>query len=760
MRQFSRRASRRAADTRRRRALRLVSVAVLLLGGATAALASLDKPDSVFYGSAELGGQPAPVGTVVSAWIDDVQLDRHVIGDGTESGHYLLRIPVAQTTTADEPRNGFAFEGETVAVFLDDRFSAALQVVGGTIEERDLTEGPLEIPGLVLWLDAAQIEGLSSDDPVALWPDRSGQGHDATQATASAQPRYVRTGMGNHPAVRFDGNDFLNNTTFNGVSGATQASAFVVRKADTTGSTLVAFCSFDSGVRGEVHFDEAWAFAGRSRLGTAPFSSTAWHLWGSTFNGALSGNANRLKQRIDGTQTTLSFPLLSISTALPVGNGYDVGRQLNTANTNWLGDIAEVIVYSRALDETERRRIETYVARKYAIAAIPVLNQPPPTPTPTGPLDAAFVSQSVPTSMTAGQPVNVTVTMRNIGSNTWIPGQYALGPQSPHDNNNWGSSRISFANSVTTGQEAVFSWTVTAPSIAGTYNFQWRMLNIGVAWFGELSQLVPVLVNAPGVGETPVPTPTPTQVAQLGAPVALNPAGTMTAGSTLLTWTAVEGAFAYGFDVLDETMGTALYAGQTPATSAQIPGALDPSHDYRWRVRAVDSRGWSEWSDWLSFGVAVDASNGSVPRPLTPAGITGDMTPTFLWQPVTGALEYALTVHDANLASDVVASVSAAPTGQTIEALSPAHSYRWRVRARTSAGWGDESPWQTFAIARCLGDCDTDGAISIGELIRSVNVALRVAPVEQCGAGDSNSNSGIEISELITAVRYALNGCP
>jgi hypothetical protein len=115
-----------------------------------------------------------------------------------------------------------------------------------------------------------------------------------------------------------------------------------------------------------------------------------------------------------------------------------------------------------------------------------------------GPPDAAFVSRSVPTTMTAGQQYAVSVTMRNSGGTTWTPGTfYRLGAINPHDNANWGMNRIALAagDSVAPGQVRTFSWTVRAPTTPGQYNFQWRMVQDGVTWFGANSANTVVTVN-------------------------------------------------------------------------------------------------------------------------------------------------------------------------------------------------------------------------------------------------------------------------
>jgi hypothetical protein len=41
----------------------------------------------------------------------------------------------------------------------------------------------------------------------------------------------------------------------------------------------------------------------------------------------------------------------------------------------------------------------------------------------------------------------------------------------------------------------VFAFTITAPSSPGTYDFQWQMLEEGVAWFGPTTDPVQVLVQ-------------------------------------------------------------------------------------------------------------------------------------------------------------------------------------------------------------------------------------------------------------------------
>ena len=109
-----------------------------------------------------------------------------------------------------------------------------------------------------------------------------------------------------------------------------------------------------------------------------------------------------------------------------------------------------------------------------------------------------FVSQSVPTTMTAGEAYTATIKMKNIGNTTWEAGTgYKLGSQNAQDNTTWGTSRAYLTNSVPPGGTAVFTFQVWAPGKAGSYNFQWRMLREFVEWFGPSTPNLSITVKNP-----------------------------------------------------------------------------------------------------------------------------------------------------------------------------------------------------------------------------------------------------------------------
>lgn len=62
-------------------------------------------------------------------------------------------------------------------------------------------------------------------------------------------------------------------------------------------------------------------------------------------------------------------------------------------------------------------------------------------------------------------------------------------------------------------------------------------------------------------------------------------------------------------------------------------------------------------------------------------------------------------------------------------------------------------------LPSCPGDCDRNGSVSVGELIRAVDVALSSAPLASCDPADDNRDGGVTIDELTAAVGAALTGC-
>jgi Putative Ig domain/Ig-like domain from next to BRCA1 gene len=207
---------------------------------------------------------------------------------------------------------------------------------------------------------------------------------------------------------------------------------------------------------------------------------------------------------------------------------------------------------------------------------------------------ASFVSQSVPASLNAGQAATVSVTMRNSGTTTWTPGAYFLGSQNPQDNTVWGLSRVSLGSSVSPGSDATFTFNVTAPSVAGTYNFQWAMLQSGAGYFGSASANLAVTVNGTGGGGGGINDAT---FISQSVPASMNAGQTYSVSVTMrnsgsTTWAAgvyrlgsqnPAGNLTWGVNQLSLPVSVAPGSGATFAFSVTAP-STPGAYSFQWRM--------------------------------------------------------------------------------------------------------------------------------------------------------------------------------
>jgi hypothetical protein len=85
------------------------------------------------------------------------------------------------------------------------------------------------------------------------------------------------------------------------------------------------------------------------------------------------------------------------------------------------------------------------------------------------------------------------------------------------------------------------------------------------------------------------------------------------------------------------------------------------------------------------------------------------------------------------------------------------------VRAAALVGWSlalGVGLVPHAARAACTGDCNSDGEVTVDELLTMVNIALGSALVSECAAGDESRDGTITVDEIISGVNGLLGGCP
>lgn len=67
---------------------------------------------------------------------------------------------------------------------------------------------------------------------------------------------------------------------------------------------------------------------------------------------------------------------------------------------------------------------------------------------------------------------------------------------------------------------------------------------------------------------------------------------------------------------------------------------------------------------------------------------------------------------------------------------------------------------ETPTAQPCLGDCGGDNQVTVDEIVTGVNIALGLAPLENCPVFDGDGDGQVTVDEIIRAVNHALTGCP
>ncbi len=229
---------------------------------------------------------------------------------------------------------------------------------------------PSDLSGLAFWVKADAITGLSDNDPVTTWIDSSSLAHDTTQADSGKRPTYQTSELNGKPVVRFDGSDdYLETAALSGAQltlSANSITIFVVQKqlgssgnnsslnwpkAATVGNRLGVFATYDN----SIYFSYGDNSGGTISVVQPGGWDDDWkllELWRSTTSGEIY---------VDGA----SILSASFSDDLSIA-GTD---ELSIAGsiTSFGGDIAEVFIFNRALNSTERGQMRTYLNTKYAI---------------------------------------------------------------------------------------------------------------------------------------------------------------------------------------------------------------------------------------------------------------------------------------------------------------------------------------------------------------------------------------------------------
>jgi len=246
---------------------------------------------------------------------------------------------------------------------------------------------------LALWFETTSEESFIASEafdgnPIGTWNDINPQ-RSKVVATSANKPIYTSSAIGGLPALRFDGLssafDISNIATF-GTDGAT---IFFVAAARGTpaiyqniltakSNDAVPFAFVVAGIGGNIASGSTFNCARQYRGITSSSLMGGWNpalaptfsvntqvICSSRYDGLnIQGWTNKTKA---DTPTALSTPLPTTPVPLPVSSSITIGTCGNIGCNPFSGDLAELIVFNRALNPKERNSVEDYLSKKWSI---------------------------------------------------------------------------------------------------------------------------------------------------------------------------------------------------------------------------------------------------------------------------------------------------------------------------------------------------------------------------------------------------------
>jgi len=212
---------------------------------------------------------------------------------------------------------------------------------------------PDSLEGLLLWLDACDVDGDGKPDAiaegtrVAKWADKSGGGNDATEPSVKNQPTYGKFGGGKRPAVSFDAVDDGMATALDLSAPYTVCAVFSCNSLWVNRRAVQGSRNWLIGPRGgKLHH-----FAGN---------------WVSNNTLCLSGEMYVTVATNTGSESRFYVDGIDVTAGKGVASPGRIGLGVRGAYPEPLaGDIAEVIIYKRALSSAERIGVCNYLRRKW-----------------------------------------------------------------------------------------------------------------------------------------------------------------------------------------------------------------------------------------------------------------------------------------------------------------------------------------------------------------------------------------------------------
>lgn len=221
---------------------------------------------------------------------------------------------------------------------------------------------PLRYSGLKLWLDSSDISTIVQETGVRTWKDKSGNGNHFHQTDTSKQPEYIINGQNGLNTIDFNGSgDFLQgpNSLFNYAPGTDEISIFVVYEADALTGYFLSKAGANSANRTGIFINanvHNVIIGGSSESPGDVLSTDTIYLVNANIG---SSSARIYENNVDKGALSVGSNTNVLDWRIGARSNADV--EDNSAAFLFNGEICEIIVYDKKMNNLEREVISNYL---------------------------------------------------------------------------------------------------------------------------------------------------------------------------------------------------------------------------------------------------------------------------------------------------------------------------------------------------------------------------------------------------------------
>lgn len=194
------------------------------------------------------------------------------------------------------------------------------------------------------------------------WNDKSGNGNHASQATGAAQPTYVANRKNGKSSLKFtDGNFMELPSGIFSISNAANTAFAVTKCTDESTDRFILSLIGSGGAERILLFSSS--SAGYYGFGQGGGAGAVYALSTKSDYGIINAKASGTGQNISVNNNT---PSSNSSAVYGAATSAYIGTYSGSGNY-YIGDIAELVVYNRALADAETMRVNRYLANRWGI---------------------------------------------------------------------------------------------------------------------------------------------------------------------------------------------------------------------------------------------------------------------------------------------------------------------------------------------------------------------------------------------------------